>query len=148
MLYELMKEGHLIEVERLQQEWASENITYGVVAGTYQQIAEAMTPYCFVAKDGENIIGYLMAELRQDNEYCVFPNGVGYVEIHDLFVSKTHRSCGIGKELLAKCENEARKNGIKHMLLSSATKDAEAVRNFYTNNEYTIWTTQFFKTLE
>ena len=148
MTYEIMKTEHLEEVEKLQQEWASENITYGLVAGTLQQISDALTPYCFVLKDDQKIIGYLMAEIRQDNTYCVFPEGAGYIEVFDLYIAKAYRSRGFGKELLCLCEKEAHKNGIKYMLLSSATKDAEAIRNFYTSNDYTVWTTQFFKNLD
>lgn len=148
MIYELMKKEHLKAVEELQQEWEFENITYGVVAGTPQQITAAMTSYCFIVKDNQKVIGYLMAEIRQDNEYCVFPKGVSFIEVNDLFITKNYRSCGLGKGLLDMCESEARKNGIRYVLLSSATKDAEAVRNFYTNNDYTIWTTQFFKNLD
>ena len=148
MIYETMKPEHLEEIEKLQQEWASENITYGLAASTLQQISDALTPYCFVLKDGRKIIGYLMAEVQQENVYCVFPKGASYIEVFDLFISKDYRSRGFGKELLCLCEKEAHKNGIKYMLLSSATKDAEAVRHFYTGNGYTIWTTQFFKTID
>lgn len=148
MIIEKMKAAHVETVEKLQQEWAQENITYGVAAGTQQQIAEAITPYCFVLKDEQKIIGYLMAEIRKENEYCVFPHGADFIEVHDLYIAKNYRSCGLGKELLCHCEKEAQKNGIKYVLLSSATKDAEAVRNFYTNNNYTVWTTQFFKRLD
>ena len=148
MTYELMENEHLIEVKKLQQEWQAENITYGVVAGTINQISEAMTPYCLIAKDGDKIIGYLMAELRSDNEYCIFPNGVSFIDVTDLFVTEQYRSRGIGKELLVQCERMARDNGTKHVLLSSATKDAETIRRFYTSNGYTIWTTQFYKNIE
>ena len=147
MIYELMQKEHLLEIEKLQQDWQSENITYGLVAVTVDQISEAMTPYCLVAKDNGSVVGYLMAELRESNEYCVFPKGVSFVDVSDLFVTPKYRSRGVGKELLNKCEEIARADGIEHMLLSSATKDAEAVRKFYTNNGYTIWTTQFFKTI-
>jgi len=148
--YELMRKEHLKAIEKLQQEWVTENITYGVAAGTIPQLEELLTPYCFVAKDEQTgeIIGYLMAEVQKDNEFCVFPTGESYIEVYDLFITKKYRSSGLGKELLQLCEEKASENGIKHILLSSATKDAEAVRNFYTNNNYTIWTTQFFKTLD
>ena len=142
-----MKEEHSEDVEKLQQEWASEDITYGLVAGTAQQIAEALTPYCFVLKYEQKTIGYLMADIREESDFCIFPKGADFIEVYDLYIAKAYRSCGFGKELLYQCEEEARKNGIKYVLLSSATKDAEAVRNFYTNNDYTIWTTQFFKSL-
>jgi len=147
MTCETMQIEHLEEIAQMQQEWAAEQITYGLVAGHAEQIAADLTPYCYVLKDAQQIIGYLMAEVRHDNEYCVFPKGTSFVEVNDLFIRKDHRSRGLGKTLLSQCENDARQNGIQHMLLSSATKDAEAVRHFYTSNGFTIWTTQFFKSL-
>jgi len=148
MTCETMKSSHLDGVAKLQLEWVDENITYGFAAGTAEQIAEAMTPFCYVMKRADKIIGYLMAEVRHSNEYCVFPKGASFVEVYDLFVTNEYRSHGVGKKLLEHCEQEARAAGIKHILISSATKDADAVRNFYANkNDYTIWTTQFFKHL-
>ena len=143
-----MKKEHLTEVEKLQQEWVSENITYGFVAGTIEQISEAMTPYCLIVKDGKKMIGYLMAEIRNDNEFCIFPDGISYIEVNDLYVVKKYRSHGIGKELLNQCEKIARKNGIEYIFLLSATKDSENIRKFYTKNGFTIWTTNFFKKLD
>ncbi|MCL2194982.1 MAG: GNAT family N-acetyltransferase [Oscillospiraceae bacterium] len=147
MTCEPMQTEHLNDIAQLQQEWAAEHITYGFVAGTPEQIAVDLSPYCYVLKDAQRVIGYLMAEVRHDNEFCVFPQGVDFVEVLDLFISKDYRSRGLGKVLLGQCEADARQNGLQHMLLSSATKDAEAVRHFYTSNDYTIWTTQFFKRL-
>jgi ribosomal protein S18 acetylase RimI-like enzyme len=147
MIYETMKREYLKDVMKLQEEWFTENITYGFVAGTIDQIAESMTPYCFVAKDEQKIIGFVMAEIRQDNENCIFPNGVSYIEITDVFITKEYRSHGIGRELLIQCEKTALKNDVKFILLSSATKDSVAVRKFYTENGYKIWTTSFFRSL-
>ena len=42
-------------------------------------------------------------------------------------------------------KEKAKENNIEHFYLSSATKDAEAVRRFYQRNGYRIWTTVFFK---
>jgi len=149
MTCETMKPSHIDEVAKLQVEWADESITYGVTAGTVEQIAEAMTDFCYIMKHKDRIIGYLMAEVRDSNEYCVFPKGVRFIEVHDLFVTNDYRSYGVGKKLLEHCEQEALTAGIKHILISSATKDADAVRNFYMNkNDYKIWTTQFFKHLD
>lgn len=147
MIIEKMTASHLHEVKLLQCEWEDENITYGVIAGTVEQIAEGLSPFCYIVKEKDKFIAYLMAEVKYGNEYCVFPTGVSFIEVYDLFVTKDYRSCGIGGKLLRHCEQEAFSAGIKHMLLSSATKDSETVRNFYTNNDYSIWTTQFFKNL-
>jgi len=147
MKYEIMEQEHLSEIMALQTSWVAENITFGFAAATVEQLAEMLTPYCLVAKDNDQIIGFVMAEVRHGNEYCVFPRGVSYLEGLDLFVKKEYRSQGIGGELLRQCEELARENGIQFFLLSTATKDAETIRRFYTDNGYTIWTTQLFKKL-
>ena len=91
MIYELMRDEHLPEIEKLQQEWHLEHITYGLVAGTIEQIAAAMTSYCLVAKDDDKIVGYLMAEIKNDNEYCIFPKGASVIDVTDLFVTSKYR---------------------------------------------------------
>ena len=145
MVYETMNKKHLPEIQRLQREWFDEDITYGHVAGTIDQIEEMLTEYCLIARNGNAIIGYIMAEVRHGGEFCVFPKGAGNMEITDLYVGKGYRSRGIGRELIRRCEEMARRDGINHFSLSSATKDAEAVRRFYTDNGYAVWTTHFFK---
>jgi 8-oxo-dGTP diphosphatase len=62
-----------------------------------------------------------------------------------LYVQKEYRSLGIASKLLELCEQKAMQDGIIHYFVSSATKDAEAVRKFYVDNGYSIWTTHFFK---
>ena len=132
-------------VVALQQAWALENITHGFAAATHQQVMEAMTPYCLVAEADGKIVGYLMAELHPNHDFCIYPSGASYLEVNDLYVQKGYRSRHIGRQLLACCEELAGKNGVSHFLVSSATKDAEAVRRFYQNQHYAIWTTTFYK---
>ncbi|MCL2364245.1 MAG: GNAT family N-acetyltransferase [Defluviitaleaceae bacterium] len=147
MTYEIMNSEHVEGVCKLHNEVAAEEIIFGVVPVTAEQIGAMLTPYCFVLKDRTEIVGFLLAELRHDSEFCVFPKGASYIEVHDLFIDKHYRSRGLGKTLLRHCEHEARNNGIQHMSLSSATKNAEAIRRFYTDSDYTVWTTHFFKNL-
>ena len=60
-------------------------------------------------------------------------------------VNADYRNNSIGEKLLTIVEEKATGNGIQHFYISSATKDAEAVRRFYQRNGYQIWTTVFFK---
>ncbi len=147
MKYEIMNKEDALEIEKLQEDWSREDITYGLVVETVDKINDKLTPYCFIAKDEENTIGYIMAEIKFDNKNCVFPLGVNYLFVNDLYVSKEYRSQGIGRILLEIVEKKAQEDGIEFVLLSSATKDSEAVRKFYTKNEYSIWTTVFYKNL-
>ena len=75
----------------------------------------------------------------------VFPMDTKYLQVYDLYIAPAYRSKCIGAELLTMVEEKAKKNGIKHIFLSSATIDAEAVRRFYKKNGFKIWTTTFFK---
>ena len=75
----------------------------------------------------------------------VFPKGADFLQVNDLYVSPAYRSNHIGEKLLSLVEEKATENNIEHFYLSSATKDAEAVRRFYQRNGYRIWTTVFFK---
>ena len=145
IIYKKCEEIHFPNVLQLQHEWFNENITFGIVPDTAEDIAGYQNDYFYVALNGESVIGYVTAEIIKDNEYNVFPNGASYLRVNDLYTAGEHRNCGVGEELLNLVEQEAFKNGIQHILISSATKDADAVRRFYLRNGYDIWTTTFYK---
>ncbi|MGI6704909.1 MAG: GNAT family N-acetyltransferase [Clostridia bacterium] len=130
---------------KLQHTWVYENITYGVVNETKEDILEHAKDYFYMAVDGEKVVGYITAEVVRDNEYNLFPMGADFLRVNDLYIRQEYRGNKIGEKLLSLVERKAYENGIKHIFITSATKDADAVRNFYTRNGYDIWTTTFFK---
>ena len=135
-------------VAKLQKQWETEAITYGFVADTEDEILTYDKEYFYVALDGETIVGYVIGETKindQDNYMNVFPLNTEYLQVNDLYIAPTYRNKSIGAELLTIVEEKAKKNGIEHIFLSSATIDAEAVRRFYEKNGFKIWTTMFFK---
>lgn len=129
----------------LQHTWVYENITYGVVNETKEDMLGYVNDYFYIASDGEKVVGYITAQVVGDNEYNLFPMGAGYLRVNDLYIRKEYRSNKIGEKLLSLVEKKAHENGIKHIFITSATKDSDAVRKFYTRNGYGIWTTMFFK---
>jgi ribosomal protein S18 acetylase RimI-like enzyme len=145
-MIQTMQQTHVDAVLRLQKQWEMEEITYGVVAPTREQMIESLSPFNLVAIDNEEVIGFLIADMKEKSELCVFPSGASYLEIEDLYIRKDYRSKGIGEMLLRHCEELARKMcGTGCFLVSSATKNAEKIRRFYEKNDYQIWTTVFFK---
>lgn len=80
-----------------------------------------------------------------DNEYNLFLLGADYLRINDLYVRNGYCVNKVGKSLLSIVENKAYENGLKNIFITSATKDADAIRNLYTQNGYGIWTTTYFK---
>ena len=135
-------------VADLQKQWQTEAITYGFIADFEDEILAYDKEYFYIALDGETVVGYVTGEVRindKDNYMNVFPIDAEYLQVNDLYIASAYRSRSIGAELLTIVEEKAKRNGIEHIFLSSATIDAEAVRRFYEKNGFKIWTTTFFK---
>lgn len=143
--YEPLSHENINEVIKLQQIWVHENITFGFMCDTYEDFAKCINDYSFVAVNDGEVVGFIDAEIKTDNEYNIFPIGSNYLVINDLYVKPEYRNNKIGKRLLALVESNALKNGLINIFLSSATKDSESIRKFYTDNGYGIWTTLFYK---
>ena len=148
IIYRQFEKNYADDIYKLQNEWVKENITYGYYADSCDEIIDYNKEYCYVAIHEKQIIGYVTAEMRVNDGsgyMNVFPKGADFLQVNDLYVSPAYRSNHIGEKLLSLVEEKAKENNIEHFYLSSATKDAEAVRRFYQRNGYRIWTTVFFK---
>lgn len=146
--YKQFENCYAIAVSNLQKQWESEAITYGFVADDEDEILAYDKEYFYIALDGETVVGYVTGEVKandKDSYMNVFPMDTKYLQVYDLYIATAYRSKSIGAELLTIVEEKAKGNGIEHIFLSSATIDAEAVRHFYENNGFKIWTTIFFK---
>ncbi len=135
-------------VAKLQKQWETEAITYGFIADSDDDILAYNRDYFYIALDDENVIGYVTGEVKandKDNYMNVFAMDAKYLQVYDLYIAPAYRSKSIGAELLTIVEEKAKRNGIEHIFLSSATIDAEAVRRFYEKNGFKIWTTTFYK---
>lgn len=136
------------DIIKLQNEWVKENITYGYQADSVDEIVNYNKEYFYVAIDGGRVVGYVTAEICVNDGLGymnVYPKGTKYLQVNDLYVCSDCRSNRIGEKLLSLVEEKAKENNFQHFFISSATKDAEAVRRFYRRNGYQIWTTVFFK---
>ena len=65
-----------------------------------------------VAKDGEKAVGMATAYL-----VAKFGKTIGYVE--DVIVNETHRGQGLGRKLLEKVIDEAKRSGVRQLYLTS-----------------------------
>ena len=135
----------LSAVLELQNEWFSENITFGVVPDSAETIQRCLNDYFHIALDDREVKGYVTAEVMEGNEFNIFPKGGKYLRVNDLYVAKGYRNMGIGEKLLSLAEEKAYSTGLRNVFISSSAKDAAAIRNFYTRSGYGIWTTFFYK---
>jgi GNAT superfamily N-acetyltransferase len=119
------------DITKLETEWILENITYGFVASNEEEILKNTNDYFFVALNEGNVIGYIKGEIIEENVYNIFPKGISFLQVNDIYVLKKHRNKNIGEKLLKIIEEEANNHGIMHVLISTATKDAETIKRFY-----------------
>lgn len=146
--YKQFENHYAKSVANLQKQWHDEDITYGFIADSDDDILAYNRDYFYIALDGENVIGYVTGEVKvndKDNYMNVFPMNAKYLQVYDLYIAPAYRSKSIGAELLTIVEEKTKANGVEHIFLSSATIDAEAVRRFYEKNGFKIWATMFFK---
>lgn len=146
--YKQLENCYVKAIANLQKQWESEAITYGFIADSDDDILAYNRDYFYIALDGENVIGYVAGEVKvndKDNYMNVFTMDAKYLQVYDLYIAPSYRSKSIGAELLTIVEEKAKKNGVEHIFISSATIDVEAVRRFYEKNNFHIWTTTFFK---
>ncbi|MDF2686276.1 MAG: hypothetical protein K0S55_1457 [Clostridia bacterium] len=143
--YKLFDIKYLDAVTELQNEWVYEDITFGVVNDNSEKILNYQNDYFYIALDDEKVIGYITADVVNNNEYNIFPKGACYLQINDLYIRKEYRNNNVGEKLLSIVEEKANANGLQHIFISSAAKDSDAVKKFYTKNGYDIWTTVFYK---
>lgn len=81
--------------------------------------------------DGEDIIGYLQAEIKQiPGSVYLYPSM--HAHIHQMYVRTDQRGKGYGRMLLDEIKSRAKKLGIKRVELAIWEMDADSV-DFYTS---------------
>lgn len=135
----------LEEVIALQEQWAKEDITYGLTPANKEYLFERLGKYFLVAEEQENIIGFVTGVINKAKNMTIFSDGELYIEIEDIYVSSNNRGQGIGNILLNKVLEISKENGVERSLLYSSTKNMESIIKFYKNHHYKTWCIQMFK---
>ena len=139
--YKQFENCYVKSIANLQKQWESEAITYGFIADSEDDILAYNRDYFYVALDDKTVIGYVTGEAKandKDSYMNVFPMKAKYLQVYDLYIAPAYRSNSIGAELITVVEEKAKRNGIEHIFLSSATMDAESVSRFYEKNGFKI----------
>lgn len=131
------------EIVSLSQKWEKENITFGYMACSLNNLTDNNIWVCIT---DEKIVGYLYGVHSLSEGMSVIPKGITYFEIEDLYIDAEWRNKGIGEALYLYTEKQLKNVGIKYILLNSATKDYLKAINFYTTKaEFKMWTMTFYK---
>ena len=131
---------------RLSRDWEAEDSCRGYRANTHEDLAGRRV---FLAEENGQILGYLFG-LREtaEKKSTVMDAGTPYFEIEEIYVRPERRSQGIGRSLFAFAEETIRSEGLRFLMLSTATKNARAILHFYLDElGMTFWSARLFKKL-
>ena len=94
-----------------------------------EEVFQDNRKYCFVALDGELVIGVILAStfVFRDGERCF---------VEEFVIDSEKQSKGVGTKLLQRLEDECRKAEIRTLWLTSNQK-ADA-HKFYTKSGFTV----------
>ena len=128
---------------RLSADWEAENSCYGY---RKNEKADIEGNRIFIAKDSEEVIGYLFGYLeKSERSSSIMADGTPVFEVEELYVKPDYRSKGIGKMLFS-CAEKAVQNDADYIMLSTATKNWRAIFHFYLDElGMEFWSARLFK---
>ena len=134
----------LDRVAALYGDWVSEDATRGLVADTVDDLLCRLGPHFILATDKDDrIVGFAIAEVSSEH-LCVFPRGVSYLVLHDLYVTPDSRGQGIGSALVAAILQSGRTRGIHRFTTYSANKHWQPTLDFYRELGFEAWSFSLF----
>lgn len=112
---------------RLSEIWASEDISWGIVANTIDDIKQPV----FVARDENIIVGYCFGSFyTMERKLSGIEKKSKCFSVDELYVLPQYRNKGIGKKLLNSLIEEIKQRA-DYITLTTSTKDYKKVLGFY-----------------
>ena len=131
----------------LSVDWEREESCRGYRRNTKADLAGRRV---WVARDGENIVGYLFGLMEKtEKTSTVLSSDTPYFEVEELYVRPAYRGQGIGRRLFSLAEEAMRQEGTAQcLMLSTATKNWKSILHFYLDElDMTFWNARLFKRL-
>jgi GNAT superfamily N-acetyltransferase len=131
-------EDDISAVAELQQQWHDEDITWGLMPDTQEELLAYVRGYCQVAQLGRRLVGVATARLLPEAGIAALPAGRPCLEFMDVYVIPSLRSRGIGGRLVDSLLDRAKTAGIEAFKLWSSTKDIPRVVSFYERHGFGV----------
>ena len=138
-----MEESDFSDVSSLwQNELGNSSVTVESVAAVYTKMRRNDSYHTFVAVTGDAVVGVITAV-----EVIAFEYPAGYMKINGLAVKREFQGMGIGRKLVLKVEDIARRKGVSRIGLATGfqRKDAHA---FYEHLGYVSGSYYYGKTMK
>lgn len=131
---------HLIS---LSEDWEKENSCHGYRRNSPGFIRGNRI---FLVIEDEIVTGYLLGHKETAKEATsVYPAGMVYFEIEELYIKPAFRNKGVGKQLFQFVEKKVAAE-TDMILLSTATKNFRAILHFYIDElGMEFWSARLFK---
>ena len=131
---------------RLSADWEAEASCWGY---RKNKAADIKGNRIFVLEKNNRIRGYLFGHVEQaQNSSSVMPDGTPFFEVEELYVKLAYRSRGYGSMLFQFAE-EAVRDQADYIMLSTATKNWQAILHFYIQElDMSFWSARLFKRLK
>ena len=131
---------------RLSADWENENSCHGYRKNGPEDIDGNRI---FTALDNGETVGYLFGHAEKAPQTTsVMPEGTACFEVEELYVRPEYRNMGIGHLLFSAAE-EAVRDEVSYVTLSTATKNWKAVLHFYIDElGMEFWNARLFKKTE
>jgi GNAT superfamily N-acetyltransferase len=123
----------------LQRSIEAENAIWGYSADSAGTWAKRDLAWALLATVETQPVGFVYCSPRPYSGECVFPDGSRILEIVDLVIAPPNRCRGLGHELLAAIQRQAREEGFTHLRVYSAAKRFDDILKFYQSCGFTPW---------
>jgi GNAT superfamily N-acetyltransferase len=123
----------------LQRSIEAENAIWGYSADSAGTWAKRDLAWALLATVETQPVGFVYCSPRPYSGECVFPDGSRILEIVDLVIAPPNRCRGLGHELLAAIQRQAREEGFTHLRVYSAAKRFDDILKFYRSCGFTPW---------
>lgn len=134
----------LNELLSLSLAWEKEDCCYGYVANKKSDFENKRI---FIVKDDNKIIAYLLGSIKKaSNMNSIIKDNEKYFELDELYVLPKYRLNGIGKDLYNFAEQTIKKDNLKYIFLSTASKNYKAILHFYIDIVgMNLWSAKLYK---
>lgn len=141
------QDSDLPQVAAMTDRWEAEQITYGLRRDDLDFLRQYR---CWVACRGDCVLGFCLGRVEAArNMNSILPDGLPYFELEELYVDKRYRDLGLGSRLFEKLEQVLRHEGVSKIMLSTATKDTDAMLRFYRDrHDMAVWSMRLFKDVD
>jgi N-acetylglutamate synthase-like GNAT family acetyltransferase len=132
------------KILELQTSWHGENLTYGYVPDTEQDLIQKLGCYFLCAENDNEIVGFACGSIHEAYQMAIFIDSEQYLEIDDIYIVPEHRNSGVGSVLLNRLLDTAKQNGTSRFYINSASKNLDKVIQFYRKQDFKTWSVQMF----